>query len=102
MDLISLDTGHIIELKTTAAWKKDIAKLQVMTYGDLFFVKEGLEPECYVYHDNLLSGCDYSRISELIQSATSENEKVNASIQSCQDCPVPRIECLQRIEVQSS
>ena len=71
---ISLELGHI-ELKTTAAWKKDIAKLQVMTYGDLFFVKEGLEPECYVYHENLLSGCDFEKISELIQSATSENEK---------------------------
>jgi hypothetical protein len=102
MDLISLDTGHIIELKTTAAWKKDIAKLQVMTYGDLFFVKEGLEPECYVYHDNLLSGCDFNYISELIQLAISENERVNASIQSCRDCSVPRIQCLQRIEVQST
>ena len=102
MDLISLDTGHIIELKTTAAWKKDIAKLQVMTYGDLFFVKEGLEPECYVYHDNLLSGCDFNYISEIIQLAISENERVNASIQSCRDCSVPRIKCLQRIEVQST
>jgi len=100
MDLICRENRTIIELKTTASWKKDIAKLQVMIYGDLLFRKEKIRPMCFVFHDNLLSACDFEYINNEIEK--DNEDEVKPSIQSCRDCLVPRNICIERIEVPNS
>ena len=100
MDLINHKSGTIIELKTTALWKKDFAKLQVMIYGDLFFRKEGVRPLCYIFHDNLLSSYNFEKINSLIEEANDDDENVEPSILSCRDCLCPHCKkCLKLIEV---